>query len=264
MAIIRPLSNSLFRPTGGIDQGVLEENRALIRQIERRKLLKGAFSLGALSMLSGCDVSDDSSVRTALRAVSSWNDGVQAVIFRPNHLAPTYAASQVLKPPRYNAHYDVEWVKPVDPTTWKLELSGMIRDRKAWTAEQIYALPEQELIIRHICVEGWDYIGQWSGINFRTFLERIGADLTAKYINFDCADGYTESLDMPTALHPQTILATRYAGEILPDPFGFPLRLRTSTKLGFKNAKWVTGIEVTNTFRESFFSAMGNNWFSGI
>ena len=103
--------------------------------------------------------------------------------------------------------------------------------------EDLYRLPEQELIIRHICVEGWDYIGQWSGPNLRMFLERIGADLTAKYIAFHCADGYTESLDMPTALHPQTILATKYAKEPITDPFGFPLRLRTSTKLGFKNAE---------------------------
>ena len=102
------------------------------------------------------------------------------------------------------------------------------------------------MIIRHICVEGWDYIGQWSGPNLRMFLERIGADLTAKYIAFQCADGYTESIDMATALHPQTILATKYAKEPITDPFGFPLRLRTSTKLGFKNAKWITAMEVTN------------------
>ena len=55
---------------------------------------------------------------------------------------------------------------------------------------------------------------------------------------------------MPTALHPQTILATKYAEEPITDPFGFPLRLRTATKLGFKNPKWITAIEVTNTFPE--------------
>ncbi len=52
---------------------------------------------------------------------------------------------------------------------------------------------------------------------------------------------------MPTALHPQTMLATKYAREILTEPFGYPLRLRTSTKLGFKNPKWLVAMEVTNT-----------------
>jgi len=143
-------------------------------------------------------------------------------------------------------------------------LSGLIRDKKAWTVEDLYKLPEQEMIIRHVCVEGWDYIGQWSGINFRRFLEVVGADLTAKYIAFRCADGYTESIDMPSALHPQTMLATKYAREVLTDPFGFPLRLRTATKLGFKNAKWLTAIEVTNEFPETYYTKEGFNWFAGI
>jgi len=69
---------------------------------------------------------------------------------------------------------------------------------------------------------------------------------------------------MPTALHPQTILATKYAGEIIGDPFGYPLRLRTSTKLGYKNAKWIKAIEVTNEFRETYWSERGFNWYAEI
>jgi DMSO/TMAO reductase YedYZ molybdopterin-dependent catalytic subunit len=262
--MIRPPSRSIFRPQGGVNQDALKDNRRLLETIDRRKVLRGAVSLGALTMLTGCDVSEDSQVQSVLRAVSAWNDKVQSVIFRPDHLAPTFSEAQVVKPPRFNAHYDVEDVKPVDGTNWKLELSGRIENKKPWGLQDIYALPEQELIIRHICVEGWDYIGQWSGPNLRAFLERIGADLTAKYIAFRCADGYTESIDMPSALHPQTILATKYAKEPLADPFGFPMRLRTSTKLGFKNAKWLVTMEVTNVFPETYYSKEGFNWFSGI
>ena len=261
---IRTRTPSIFRPKKGIDQSVLAENRDLVDQINRRNVLRGTLSLGALTMLTGCDVSERDSVQAVLRAVSAWNDGVQATIFRPNHLAPTFPESRVVKPPRFNAYYEIEDVKPVDGASWKLELSGLIRDKRPWTIDQIYQLPEQEMIIRHICVEGWDYIGQWSGVNFRYFLERIGADLTAKYVAFKCADDYTESIDMATALHPQTILATKYAQEIITDPFGFPLRLRTATKLGFKNPKWITSIEVTNDFPDTFWHKQGFNWFSGI
>jgi DMSO/TMAO reductase YedYZ molybdopterin-dependent catalytic subunit len=261
---IKTPSRSLFRPRTPIDQGVLEANRALLNKIDRRGLIRGALSLGALSALTGCDVLDNQAVENALRAVSDWNDGVQSLIFRPNHLAPTFSESRVVKPPRFNAYYGIEEVKPVDVAGWKLELAGLIADKRPWTAEQIYALPEQELIVRHICVEGWDYIGQWSGVNLRRFLERVGADLRAKYIAFKCADDYTESLDMATALHPQTILATKYAREPIADPFGFPLRLRTATKLGFKNPKWITAIEVTNEFPDTFWRKQGFNWFSGI
>ena len=262
--MIRPPSRSIFRPKNGVDQSVLKENKQLIREIDRRNVLRGAVSLGALTMLTGCDVSENGQVQDVLRAVSAWNDRVQEAIFRPNHLAPTYPEALVVKPPRFNAHYDVEDVKPVDGNTWRLELCGRIENKKPWTLSDIYALPEQELIIKHICVEGWDYIGQWSGPNLRAFLERVGADLTAKYIAFRCADGYTESIDMPSALHPQTILATKYAKEPITDPFGFPLRLRTSTKLGFKNPKWLVSMEVTDVFPETYYSKQGFNWFSGI
>jgi DMSO/TMAO reductase YedYZ molybdopterin-dependent catalytic subunit len=258
----------LFRPKKPVDQSVLKSDRKLVRDlnqnINRRGLLRGAVSLGALTMLTGCDVTEDNSVQKALRAVSAWNDGVQELIFRPNHLAPTFSPSQVVKPARFNAYYDIEDVKPVDGANWKLELAGRIADKHPWTAQQIYQLPEQEIIIRHVCVEGWDYIGQWSGVNLRSFFERIGADLNAKYVYFICNDDYTESIDMATALHPQTMLATKYAGDILADPFGYPLRLRTSTKLGYKNAKWIKAIEVTNDFRETFWSKQGFNWFAGI
>ena len=261
---IRTPSRSVFRPKQGIDQRVLDDHKKLIETIDRRKLLRGAVSLGALTMLTGCNVTDQSAVQAALQAVSGLNDKIQALLFRPDHLVPTYTEAEVVKPPRFNAFYDIEEVKPVDASGWKLELLGSIKETSAWTADQIYKLPEQELIVRHICVEGWDYIGQWSGVNLRYFLERIGADITAKYVAFRCADGYTGSIDMATALHPQTILATKYAKEPITDPFGFPLRLRTSTKLGFKNPKWITSMEVTNRYPGGYWEDKGFNWFSGI
>jgi DMSO/TMAO reductase YedYZ molybdopterin-dependent catalytic subunit len=261
---LRTPSRSIFRPARPVSQDILRENRRLIEAVDRRNVLRGALSLGALTFLTGCNVGETGEVQSALRAVSSWNDRVQAAIFRPNHLAPTYSEAQVVKPPRFNAHYDIEDVEPVDGGTWKLELAGRIANKKPWTARELYALPEQELIIRHICVEGWDYIGQWSGLNLREFLERVGGDTSAKYVYFRCADGYTESIDMPTALHPQTILATKYAKDFITDPFGFPLRLRTATKLGFKNPKWIVSMEVTNDFKETYYGKEGFNWFSGI
>jgi len=261
---IRTRSRSIFRPEGRFDRAILHEHKALIEKIDRRNVLRGTLSLGALTLLTGCDVTESDQVQTVLRAVSAWNDRVQELIFRPNHLAPTYPESQVVKPPRFNAYYGIDEVKPVDVSRWRLELSGRIADKRPWTAADFLALPQQETIIRHICVEGWDYIGQWSGVNLRQFLERVGADLKARYVAFRCADNYTESLDMASALHPQTILATKYAKEPITDPFGFPLRLRTATKLGFKNAKWVTAVEVTNDWSETYWSKRGENWFAGI
>jgi DMSO/TMAO reductase YedYZ molybdopterin-dependent catalytic subunit len=261
---IRTPTPSVFRPRRGIDQSVLAENRKLLEEIDRRKILRGAVSLGALAMLTGCDVTERDAVQSVLRRVSEFNDRVQALLFDPNKLAPTYSEAEVIKPPRFNAYYDVEKVKPVDAGSWKLELSGRIENKRPWKAEEIYALPEREMIIRHICVEGWDYIGQWSGPTLKDFLQRVGADLSAKYVMFRCADDYSGSIDMATALHPQTLLATKYAREKIADPFGFPLRLRTATKLGYKNPKWITSIEVTNEYPGGYWEDKGFNWFAGI
>jgi DMSO/TMAO reductase YedYZ molybdopterin-dependent catalytic subunit len=255
---------SPFRPAKLPDPAILDDHRPLIRSLERRRLIRGGLSLGALTMLTGCDVSSQASVQKGLRLISAWNDRVQAALFDPTHLAPTYPASMILKPPKFNAYYDITDVKPVHAHDWKLELAGLIADKRPWTVERLATLPETEMVIRHICVEGWDYIGGWSGPTLRSFLERIGADLRAKYVAFKTADDYPSSIDMATALHPQTLLATKYAGEPLADPFGFPLRLRMATKLGYKNAKWITAIEVTNTYPGGYWESFGESWFAGI
>jgi DMSO/TMAO reductase YedYZ molybdopterin-dependent catalytic subunit len=255
---------SPFRPQSLPDPTILDDHRGLIRSIERRGLIRGGLSLGALTMLTGCDITSSKSVEAALLAISRFNDNVQGLLFDPTKLAPTYSKSQVLKPPKFNAYYDVSKVKPVDGQNWKLELGGLIADKRPWTLPQLAALPQRDMIIRHVCVEGWDYIGEWSGVPLRLFLERIGADLRAKYVAFQTADNYPSSIDMATALHPQTLLAMTYAGDTLADPFGYPLRLRMSTKLGYKNPKWITAMEVTNTYPGGFWESAGFNWFAGI
>jgi len=242
----------------------LDDHRALIRLIERRGFIRGGISLGMLAMLTGYDVTSEPGVENALRRVSSWNDRVQAALFDPKRLAPTYPESMILKPPKFNAYYDITEVKPVDVTSWKLELAGLIADKRPWTAQRLDTLPVTHMVIKHICVEGWDYIGGWSGPTLRSFLERVGADLTAKYVAFKTADDYPSSIDMATALHPQTLLATQYAGQPLADPFGFPVRLRMATKLGYKNPKWLTAIEVTNVYQGGYWESLGENWFGGM
>jgi DMSO/TMAO reductase YedYZ molybdopterin-dependent catalytic subunit len=195
--------------------------------------------------------------------MSRWNDGAQAWLFNPNKLAPEYPESAITRPFPFNAYYGEDEVRVVDGASYKLELSGLIRDQKPWTLPELYALPQTSQITRHICVEGWSAIGKWSGVRFSTFLERIGADTTAKYIGFECADDYTTSIDMATALHPQTLLTFRFADQILPPKYGFPMKLRMPTKLGFKNPKHIVAIEVTNQYPGGYWEDQGYNWFSG-
>jgi DMSO/TMAO reductase YedYZ molybdopterin-dependent catalytic subunit len=229
----------------------------------RRLFLTRSLSLGGLALLTGCNVTSDKGVETALRRISRFNDKVQAWLFDPNRLAPTYTEAEITRPFPFNAYYSIDEVPHVDGDDFRLEVSGLVADKHAWALAELHALPQVDQITRHICVEGWSAIGRWGGVRFSDFLRRVGADLSAKYVGFKCADDYYTSIDMPTALHPQTQLTLTYDGQILPAKYGFPMKLRMPTKLGYKNPKHIQAIFVTNTYPGGYWEDQGYNWFGG-
>jgi len=253
------------KPTAGVDaDALIKEAGKLMPEQSRRAFLRGGASLGALTMLTGCDIVDEESAEGALRYVSRFNDRVQAFLFNPNKLAPTFTDADITRPFPFNAYYDLDEAPTVDPATYKFEISGLADNKKPWTLDELYALPEVSQITRHVCVEGWSAIGSWQGAVLSDFLKRIGADTRARYLHFKCAEGYTETIDMPTALHPQTQMSFKYDNKILPRAYGFPMKIRIPTKLGFKQPKYVVAMEVTNTDKGGYWSNQGYNWFSGL
>jgi len=248
----------------GIDRASLTiDVRRELDMPSRRLFGKRILTLGGLVMLTGCSLTDDPSVETFLSRVSRMNDRVQAWLFDPNRLAPTYTEAQITRPFPFNAFYGIEDVPHVDGNDFRLKVSGLVRNRQDWTLSDLYALPRAEQITRHICVEGWSAIGRWGGTPFAEFLKRVGADTSAKYVGFKCADDYYESIDMPTALHPQTLLTFTYDGQRLPAKYGYPMKLRMPTKLGYKNPKHIMEIFVTNTYPGGYWEDQGYNWFGG-
>ena len=182
----------------------------------------------------------------------------------PNKLAPTYPESAITRPFPFNAYYPEDEAPEVDRPTFKLEVGGLIDNKEPWTLERLYALPQESQITRQICVEGWSAIGKWTGVRLSEFLRRLGADTRAKYVWFQCAEGYSNTIDMATALHPQTQLSFKFDDEILPRKYGFPMKCRMPTKLGFKNPKHVIGMHVTNKDLGGYWEDQGYNWFSGL
>jgi len=242
----------------------LRDHAAQIGKLERRGLLRGGLSLGGLSLLAGCDLSDDHSlIDRTLWAMLRFNDRVQAALFDPNRLAETFRPDQITRPFKFNAYYPMSKIRTVDASAWKMEVSGLVDDDTSWTLERLRALPQEGQITRHICVEGWSQIGQWSGVPLGAFLRRVGADLRARYVGFECFDDYSSSIDMASALHPQTILALDFEQSPLTPIWGAPLRLRIPTKLGFKNPKYISAITVTNDYPGGYWEDQGYNWFSG-
>ncbi|MGH6969299.1 MAG: molybdopterin-dependent oxidoreductase, partial [Stellaceae bacterium] len=230
----------------------------------RRSFLRGAASLGALTFLTGCNIIDGDTAENALSVVSRFNDKVQALLFSKTKLAPTYSEKDITRPFPFNAYYNLDEAPVVDPATYKFELAGLIENKKPWTLGELHALPEVSQITRHVCVEGWSAIGSWQGAVLSDFLKRIGADTSAKYIWVHCAEGYTNTIDMPSALHPQTQMSFKFDNKILPLAYGFPMKIRMPVKLGFKQPKYVVAMEVTNTDHGGYWENQGYNWFGGL
>lgn len=229
----------------------------------RRNFLRTSLTLGGLSMLTGCMLDDSESVNTALSKISRINDEVQGLLFDPNRLAPTYPESMITRPFPFNAYYGEDEIREIEESSYRLEVTGMVSDRRKWALPELRAMAQVDQVTRHICVEGWSAIGKWGGVHFGSFLRHVGADLSAKYVGFKCADDYFTSIDMPTALHPQTLLALTYDGQPLPPKYGFPMKLRMPTKLGYKNPKHIQAIFVTNTYPGGYWEDQGYNWFGG-
>jgi DMSO/TMAO reductase YedYZ molybdopterin-dependent catalytic subunit len=249
----------------GVDAKLLIRDAAkLMPDPVRRRFLRGGASLGALAVLTGCDILDGNSAERVLTKISYFNDEVQGWLFQPSKLAPTYPESAIKRPFRFNGYYPEEDAPEVDKEDYKLLVGGLVEDKRSWTLDELYALPQETQITRLVCVEGWSEIGKWTGTPLREFLRRIGADTSAKYVWFRCAEGYSSSIDMATALHPQTQMTFQFDGQILPRKYGFPMRVRIPTKLGFKNPKYVMELAVTNKYLGGYWEDQGYNWFSGI
>lgn len=167
-----------------------------LESLQRRHFLKGGLTVGAMAMLTGCNLQDGDQVDKVLWSMSRWNDRVQAWLFSGQKLAPTFTKDQVRNPFPFNAFYSEDDIPELDTADWKLGVSGLVRDKAPWTVEGLRKLPQRSDITRLICVEGWSAIGQWGGVPLRTFLEHVGADTTAKFVGFKCADRYYSSLDL--------------------------------------------------------------------
>ncbi|MCE9521849.1 MAG: molybdopterin-dependent oxidoreductase [Alphaproteobacteria bacterium] len=229
----------------------------------RRLFLKRAAGIGTIAAITGVAIVDGPSAEKALASMSKFNDRAQAWLFDPTRMAKTYSQAEITRPYPFNAFYEAKDA-PEAGETYELLVGGLVQNKKAWKVEALQALPQATQITQHVCIEGWSAIGKWRGVRLRDFLVRVGADLRAKYVTFNCLDRYSTQIDMPSALHPQTVLALSFLDEALPKMYGAPVRLRVPTKLGFKSAKHVYEIVVSNDYVEGFWERQGYNWFAGL
>jgi DMSO/TMAO reductase YedYZ molybdopterin-dependent catalytic subunit len=234
-------------------------NARKFAQVSRRELLKVApvLALAAFAIPRFQE--------SLLKKGLGFSDWASARLFRRGHLAPTFGDADLTPFEKFPINgYDVE-----DPgvifENWTLTVGGAVQKPGDYKLEQIQALPRTRQNTRHVCVEGWDVIGRFGGAKLSDFLNMIGADTSARFITVACADDYYESLDMATALHPQTLLCYEMYDQPLTRKHGAPLRLNIPTKVGYKQAKYLTDMKVTNVLEKvGYWEDQGYSEFYGL
>jgi len=231
------------------------------KRINRREMLKLApvLAVGAFAVTKFRQPLLDEGL-----AFSDWASGK---LFGRHRLARTFSNRDVAPFQRFPYNfYDV--ADPgVDLEAWTLTVQGLVQRPGEYKLEQIQALPKVVQNTRHVCVEGWDVIGNFGGTRGSDFLRLIGADTSARFLEVECADEYYESIDMATVLHPQTLFCYEMYGQPLDRGHGAPLRLQMPTKLGYKQAKYLNTVRVTNVLRadkRGYWEDQGYSWYGGL
>ncbi len=253
--------------------------------LDRRKLLLGAAAFG----FSGCKVLDGANDRdSGLRAFFASAENLTMTSQRAllgDRLAPEFTEADIRQGQRPNGSTDPDGadylsLKAGRFADYRLAVTGMVEKPLSLRYPELTAMPSRTQITRHDCVEGWSCIAKWTGVPLGTILNMARPKLTARYAVFHCYDTierslsgevkYYESIDLIDAYHPQTILAYGLNGAPLPVANGAPLRLRVERQLGYKMAKYVHTIELTDSFaglglgRGSYWADRGYEWYAGI
>jgi DMSO/TMAO reductase YedYZ molybdopterin-dependent catalytic subunit len=264
----------------------IEVEPSILRRWTRRDLL--LFGAGALATLAvgGSQLPREVLQRMGLdqggtsRPENKWllkkalrfDDDVSTALYSQRHLVPTYTKSQIT--PLKN-NYNGATPDPAYIPGWHVTLDGLSSgvaislDIEALLAHhRVY-----DQITRLVCVEGWSAIAWWSGLRFDDLLHAYPPVSQAKWayiesaVNLDAngnPDPYFVSIDLLTAQHPQTLLATHLNGKPLTVEHGAPLRLLVPMKLGLKNIKAITRITYLKDEPPDYWAKRGYSHYDGI
>jgi DMSO/TMAO reductase YedYZ molybdopterin-dependent catalytic subunit len=248
---------------------------------DRRRFLGRAVAGGSALLLAGCDkLANTSWFSSFLGAAGPFTEAAQNAVTPANALAAEYTEADIAPQFRANGSVDPQdddYLDHVDSDfkNWKLEIKGLVERPYSLSLEELRALPSRTQITRHDCVEGWSCIGKWKGAPLRAVLEKAGIKPEARFVVFRCMDTlddalYYESCRLVDAFHPQTILAYDLNDKPLLVANGAPLRVRLERKLGYKQAKYLSAIELVADYSQigkgkgGFWEDLGYDWYGGI
>jgi DMSO/TMAO reductase YedYZ molybdopterin-dependent catalytic subunit len=231
------------------------------RNLSRRQLIQWSGLATTGLLLNGCG-SDFGSAEIG-RLTEPLNQRVQDLM-TSQHPVPEYSLDQIEPEALLINTFDI--TPNLEREKFQLTVGGEVNNPLQLSLAEIEKMPLTSMVIRHICVEGWAAIVQWGGVRLRDLIALVQPKSNVRYVYFKSADGYYESWDLKSSLHPQTLLVYRKNGQPLPIENGAPLRLASPIKLGYKQSKWVTEVLLLSklTPMKGFWEDQGYEWFGGL
>lgn len=231
------------------------------RTLSRRQLLQISGLTGMGLLLDSCGSSLLS--ETMGRTFEPLNRKFEELLLS-QHPVPEFPLSAI-EPDKLLIN-TFESTPEIDPVKFHLKIDGEVDQPKQLSMTDIQNFPLTSMVIRHVCVEGWAAIVQWGGVRLRDLIALVQPRSNARYVYFKSADGYYESWDLASALHPQTLMVYQKNGQPLSVGNGAPLRLASPIKLGYKQSKWVTQITLVDQLlpMKGYWEDRGYEWFAGL
>jgi DMSO/TMAO reductase YedYZ molybdopterin-dependent catalytic subunit len=233
--------------------------------LDRRRFLHvTAAGLGA-SLLAACNSPGPDSAKGLLASATRWNERVERWLFGASSRART---GKVLPA---GARFPSYWISERVPMwdvaargVWRLEVRGMVRTPLSLTLDDLRSLQHVTQRVPHYCVEGWTAVADFGGVRVQDLLARAGVQSDAGAVDFaGFDDGYHESWDIESAMHPQTLVVLTKDGQPLNPAYGAPARVHGPVKLGYKNTKYLTTITVLPAQNGGYWTDRGYEWYGG-
>jgi DMSO/TMAO reductase YedYZ molybdopterin-dependent catalytic subunit len=240
----------------------MRPNQVFRHPLRRRHFLQLSGLSSMSLLLGGCSLPLLDTIVN--KASEPLNQKVETLLFNPQKLAPEFPISAI--EPNALLVNTYNFTPDINPATFHLKIDGEVHNPLSLSMAELQKMPLTSMVIRHVCVEGWAAIVQWSGVRLRDLLHLAQPKVNACYVYFESADGYYESWDLASAVHPQTLMAYQKNGQPLSVDNGAPLRLASPVKLGYKQSKWVTRITLVNHLLASkgYWEDQGYEWYAGL
>ncbi|HET7189771.1 MAG TPA: molybdopterin-dependent oxidoreductase [Gemmatimonadaceae bacterium] len=233
--------------------------------VDRRRFLTVSAATLSGALLTACNKNPRGADKL-LKLAERGNESLERALFRHDAMDRVPASAKVSGDafPKYFIADTVPIWDTAARGEWRLEVSGAVRRPMSLSLDELTKLPRVTQKVDHFCVEGWNARATWSGVRVSDLARLVAPTADAQYVDFAGFDeGYHESWDMESAMHPLTLVAYGMDGRMLSPAHGAPARVHSPVKLGYKNATYLTRVVFMPARNGGYWSDRGYEWFGG-